>query len=201
MHVQGYNKFSNQSPYSVIYSLILKLPCPCDEGNRDSLFTVHCSLFMLTIIGCGNLNRSDDGLGAIVSQRLQQFLIKHPDLEVRAYDLGTAGMEVMFQAKGANELIIIDACSTNSEPGTIFQIPGEELEELPQPSYTLHDFRWNHALAAGRKIFADDFPDKITVYLIEVANLDFGWELSLPVQKAVDIVVRDLQQLCRTKYQ
>ncbi len=156
---------------------------------------------MLTIIGCGNLNRSDDGLGAIISQRLQQFLIKHPDLEVRAYDLGTAGMEVMFQAKGANELIIIDACSTNSEPGTIFQIPGEELEELPQPSYTLHDFRWNHALAAGRKIFADDFPDKITVYLIEVANLDFGWELSSPVQKAVDIVVRDLQQLCRTKYQ
>ena len=72
---------------------------------------------MLTIIGCGNLNRSDDGLGAIISQRLQQFLIKHPDLEVRAYDLGTAGMEVMFQAKGANELIIIDACSSNSSPG------------------------------------------------------------------------------------
>ncbi|MEM7592243.1 MAG: hydrogenase maturation protease [Cyanobacteria bacterium P01_A01_bin.83] len=154
---------------------------------------------MLTIIGCGNLNRSDDAVGAIASQRLQQFLQQHPNSQVRVYDLGTAGMEVMFQAKGAEELIIIDGCSTGSEPGTIFQVPGKELEELPEPSYSLHDFRWHHALAAGRKIFADDFPNEITVYLIELANLDFGWELSLPVQKAVDLVVRDLQQLCLTK--
>ncbi len=155
---------------------------------------------MLTIIGCGNLNRSDDGVGAIVSQRLQQFLQQHPDLDVSVYDLGTGGMEVMFQAKGAQELIIIDACSTNSEPGTLFQVPGKELEELPEPSYSLHDFRWNHALAAGKKIFGDDFPKNITVYLIEAANLDFGWELSYPVAQTANKVVTELQDLCCQKY-
>lgn len=155
---------------------------------------------MLTIIGCGNLNRSDDGVGAIVSQRLQQFLQQNPDLDVSVYDLGTGGMEVMFQAKGAHELIIIDACSTDSEPGTLFQVPGKELEELPEPSYSLHDFRWNHALAAGRKIFGDDFPKNITVYLIEAANLDFGWELSYPVAQTANQVVTELQELCCQKY-
>lgn len=151
---------------------------------------------MLTIIGCGNLNRSDDAVGAIASQRLQQFLSKHPSSEVLVYDLGTAGMEVMFKAKGTKELIIIDACSTGSEPGTIFQVPGEELEELPEATYSLHDFRWHHALAAGKKIFAEDFPQKITVYLIEAANLDFGWELSSAVEQAVDRVVSELERLC-----
>jgi hydrogenase maturation protease len=151
---------------------------------------------MLTIIGCGNLNRSDDAVGAIASQRLQQFLTQHPDLKVRVYDLGTAGMEVMFQARGADELIIVDACSTGSEPGTIFRVPGKELEALPEPTYSLHDFRWHHALAAGKKIFAEDFPQKITVYLIEAANLDFGWELSSVVQQACDRVVSELKRLC-----
>ncbi len=149
---------------------------------------------MLTIIGCGNLNRSDDAVGAIASQRLQQFLTQYPSSEVRVYDLGTAGMEVMFQARGAKELIIIDACSTGSEPGTVFQVPGKELAELPEPAYSLHDFRWQHALAAGRKIFAEDFPQTITVYLIEAANLDLGWELSAAVEQAVNQVVMELEK-------
>jgi Ni,Fe-hydrogenase maturation factor len=33
---------------------------------------------MLTIIGCGNLNRNDDGVGVIIAQRLQQYLAQNP---------------------------------------------------------------------------------------------------------------------------
>ncbi len=32
----------------------------------------------ITIIGCGNLNRSDDAVGVIIAQRLQQYVTKHP---------------------------------------------------------------------------------------------------------------------------
>lgn len=143
---------------------------------------------MLTFIGCGNLNRSDDAVGAIVAQRLQQFLTEHSYPDVRAYDCGTAGMEVMFQARGSKQLVVIDACSTGSEPGAIFKVPGSELEALPEPSYNLHDFRWEHALAAGRKIFKDDFPEDVTVYLIEAESLAFGLGLSPTVRRAADLV-------------
>ncbi|AFY58554.1 hydrogenase maturation protease [Rivularia sp. PCC 7116] len=136
----------------------------------------------LTIIGCGNLNRNDDAVGVIVAQRLQQYLATYPHPHVKVYDCGTAGMEVMFKARGSKHLIIIDASSTNSEPGAVFKLPGTELEALPEPSYNLHDFRWDNAIAAGKKIFKDDFPPLVTVYLIEAANLDFGWELSHAVQ-------------------
>ena len=101
-------------------------------------------------------------------------------------------MEVMFQARGSEKLIILDASCTGSEAGAIFRVPGNELEALPEPSYNLHDFRWDHALAAGRKIFLDDFPQEVTVYLIEAENLDFGLELSPIVQRSADLVFAEL---------
>ncbi|XLQ10864.1 MAG: hydrogenase maturation protease [cyanobacterium endosymbiont of Epithemia adnata isolate EadnSB Bon19] len=149
---------------------------------------------MLTIIGCGNLNRSDDAVGVVIAQNLQEFLLKHPAPNVRIYDCGTAGIEVMFQAQGSQKLIIIDACSTNSSPGTIFEVPGEELENLPAPSYNLHDFRWDHALAAGRKIFKNDFPQEVIVYLIEAKNLNLGLELTPPIRKAATVVLEKLKK-------
>jgi hydrogenase maturation protease len=101
-------------------------------------------------------------------------------------------MEVMFQARGSEKLIILDASCTDSPPGAIFKVPGKELEALPEPSFNLHDFRWDHALAAGRKIFLDDFPQDVTVYLIEAANLDFGLDLSAAVQHSAELVLAEL---------
>lgn len=150
---------------------------------------------MLTIIGCGNLNRNDDAVGVIIAQRLQQYLAQNPHPNIRVFDSGTAGMEVMFQARGSQKLIILDASCTGSEAGAIFKVPGNELEALPEPSYNLHDFRWDHALAAGRKIFGDDFPQDVTVYLIEAANLDLGLELSPVVQHSADLVFAELMTI------
>ncbi|PAX55170.1 hydrogenase maturation protease [Brunnivagina elsteri] len=150
---------------------------------------------MLTIIGCGNLNRSDDGVGVIIAQRLQQYLIENPHPDVRAYDCGTSGMEVMFQARGSTKLIIIDASSTGSQPGAVYKVPGTELEALPEPSYSLHNFRWDHAIASGKKIFQQDFPQDVTVYLIEAENLGFGWDLTPAVQKAANFVIEEIVSL------
>ncbi|MBW4562315.1 MAG: hydrogenase maturation protease [Mojavia pulchra JT2-VF2] len=152
---------------------------------------------MLTIIGCGNLNRSDDAVGVIIAQRLQQFLTENPHPGVRVYDCGTAGMEVMFQARGSKQLVIVDASSTGSEPGAVFKVPGKELEALPEPSYNLHNFRWDNALAAGRKIFQNDFPKEVTVYLIEAANLDLGLELSPAIQHSANLVFEEITALIR----
>ena len=143
---------------------------------------------MLTIIGCGNTNRSDDAAGVTVAQRLIASLEEQPIADVRVFDAGTSGMDTMFQARGSTALIIIDANISDSEPGSIFEVPGEELESLYELSYSLHDFRWDHALHAGRRIFKEDYPDDVTVFLIEVASTDLGIGLSEPVQKAVDKV-------------
>ena len=150
---------------------------------------------MLTIIGCGNANRSDDGVGVYIAQALQARLRAAPHDDVRVFDAGTAGMEVMFQARGSSRLVLIDASNSQSEPGAIFRVPGAQLEMDHEPVFSLHDFRWDHALAAGRKIFREQFPEDVTVYLIEAASLDFGMELSPPVRAAADTVLGLLNQL------
>lgn len=148
---------------------------------------------MLTIIGCGNPNRSDDGVGVYVAQRLRDELAQAPRPCVRVFDAGTGGMDVMFQARGSSRLIIVDASHSGSDPGAIFKVPGEELESAHEPGYSLHDFRWDHALAAGRRIFRDQFPRDVTVYLIEAASLELGLELSEPVRRSASRVVDEIR--------
>lgn len=150
---------------------------------------------MLTIIGCGNLNRSDDGVGVIVAQRLMEWVNTHGINDVTVFDAGTAGMEVMFRARGAERLIMVDASNSGSEPGAVFQVPGAELERGHEPTYSLHDFRWDHALYAGRRIFGTDFPTDVTVFLIEASELGLGFELSEPVSLAANKVVTDIQAI------
>lgn len=150
---------------------------------------------MLVVIGCGNSNRSDDGVGVFVAQSLQQRLRAMPRSDVRVFDAGTGGMDVMFQARGAGRLIVVDASKSGSPPGAIFEVPGAELQREHAPSFNLHDFRWDHALAAGRRIFREQFPADVSVLLIEAQNLDLGLELSAPVRAAAEQVIARLTRV------
>jgi hydrogenase maturation protease len=151
---------------------------------------------MLTIVGCGNSNRCDDGVGVYVAQSLAAVFGRASG-GVRIIDAGTGGLEVMFQARGASELVIVDACRSGAEPGAVFRVPGDQLESDYTPAFTLHDFRWDHALAAGRRIFREAFPTDVTVYLIEARDLDFGLELSEPVSSAARTVIDEITRRVR----
>lgn len=156
---------------------------------------------MLTIIGCGNANRSDDAAGVVVVERLIARRGAAPAKGIRIYDAGTDGMGVMFRARGSHSLIIIDACDSGAEPGAVFEVPGAELEGKPPASFNLHDFRWDHALYAGRRIFAETFPKDVTVFLIERQSLALGLELSPAVENAVAIVVERIEARLRRHLQ
>jgi hydrogenase maturation protease len=138
---------------------------------------------MIAVVGCGNPNRSDDGLGSRVIGELRARGVARDD--VRLFDAGTDGAAVMFAARGCQALIIVDACHTGSTPGAVFEIPGSEIEQAYRPSLNLHDFRWDHALHAGRAIFREDFPVDITVLLVEAQTLDYGLHLSADVAAAL----------------
>lgn len=149
----------------------------------------------VVVIGCGNILRGDDAVGPI--------LIRHlwteggiPD-NVTLVDGGTGGMDVAFKMRGASAVVLIDAADTGSEPGTIFRVPGEEVEQLP-PLQGLHshNFRWDHALAFAHWLLADDYPEDITVYLIEAEQVEPGADLST----VVDESMRKVSTMVRTHW-
>ena len=143
------------------------------------------------IIGCGNLLRSDDGAGPMLIRKLWEHGVPPG---VRLADGGTAGMDVAFQIGDAEELILVDACKSGDEPGTIFEIPGEEVETPPLKDVNLHDFRWDHAIALGRWLLKSRFPKKVTVFLIEAENISYGFGLSRTVDNALDRLADELLQ-------
>lgn len=140
------------------------------------------------IIGCGNLLRGDDAAGPIAIRRLWEAGLPPG---VRCADAGTGGMDVAFQMRGVPTVVLIDACSSGSEPGSIFEVPGSEVEQLPPlTGIHLHAFRWDHALAFARWLLKEDYPKDVTVFLIEAAKTDLGERLSEPVNAAVDKLVK-----------
>jgi len=151
----------------------------------------NLTLPQVAVIGCGNPNRSDDGVGGEVIRRLAARAAPH----LRLLDAGTDGMAVMFAARGCQAVIVVDACTTGALPGTLFELPADELAAPHPPSFTLHDFRWEHALYAGRRMFGAAFPADVTVLLIEARSLGVGLTLSAEVGAAVGRTVARIEQL------
>lgn len=145
------------------------------------------------VVGCGNLLRGDDGVGPVLVRHLWDRGV--PD-GAKLVDGGTAGMDVGFQMRGAQRVVIVDASSTGAAPGTVYRMPGEELTDLPPlTGLHTHAFRWDHAIPFARWALGDACPTDITVFLIEAAAMEMGGELSEPVSTAmeqvIDLIERD----------
>jgi hydrogenase maturation protease len=96
-------------------------------------------------------------------------------------------MDVAFQMRGIPHVILVDAARSGSKPGTLFELPGSEVEQTPPlAGINLHAFRWDHALAFARWLLKEDYPSHITVYLIEGENFDIGAGLSAAVDQALE---------------
>jgi hydrogenase maturation protease len=154
---------------------------------------------MIVVVGCGNPNRLDDGAGIEVLHLLEARGLGRDAQRVRLLAAGTDGIATMFAARGCRTLIVVDACRSGSEPGAVFEVPGDELERRYQPSLNLHDFRWDHALFAGKKIFREQFPSDVVVLLIEVLTTELGIGLSDPVSSAVAKVADRIEGLIQSR--
>lgn len=139
------------------------------------------------VIGCGNLLRGDDAAGPVLVRRMWD---RGLPAGVVCADGGTGGIDVAFQMRGVPTVVLVDACTSHSEPGTLFEVPGTEVENLPPlAGINLHAFRWDHALAFARWVLKDDYPADVVAYLIEGERFDVGEGLSPKVDAAVDRLV------------
>lgn len=136
-------------------------------------------------MGCGNLLRGDDAAGPVLVRLLAERELRPG---IRLIDGGTAGMDVAFAMRGAKRVIVVDASHIGVEPGAVHRVPGSELEDLAPPEGNLHRFRWDQALGFAQWLLKDEYPEEVTVWLIEGEAFDIGAPLSDVVQTAVDQV-------------
>ena len=147
------------------------------------------------ILGFGNPARSDDGIGCYVIDQLAKRLPGRSDITL--LDMGTSAFEVLFQLKGHQKIIFIDAVINSNEPdGTVFRLPASEVEASIQddPMVFLHSLKWDQALSYAKKILREEYPEDIEVYLIAVTNTRLNIGISEVVQKAGDRVTGILEE-------
>ncbi len=142
------------------------------------------------VVGCGNLLRGDDAAGPVLVRLLAE---QGMPPGVRLIDGGTAGMDVAFAMRGCRRVVVVDASAVGVEPGTVHRVPGTELTDLRPPDGNLHRFRWDQALGFAQWLLKEDYPEDITVWLIEGESFEIGAPLTPAVQASVERVAREIQ--------
>ena len=101
-------------------------------------------------------------------------------------------MDVAFAMRGASRVVVVDASRIGVEPGTVHRVPGEELRDLSPPVGNLHSFRWDQALGFATWLLKDEYPEDVTVWLVEGESFEAGAALSPAVQAAVERIADEI---------
>lgn len=138
------------------------------------------------IIGCGNLLRGDDCVGPEVVRRLKARRLPNG---VGCVDAATGGIDVALWMRCVPHVIVVDACCSGNAPGTVIELRGAEVQQVPSPSaISLHALRWDQALAFARWQLAAEYPAEVTALLIEGERFEHGEPLSPAVEEGVERV-------------
>ena len=142
------------------------------------------------VIGLGNSFRGDDGAGPAVARALLDAV----PARVRAYEGEPVGL--IEEWTGADAVIVVDAVSSGSPPGTVHRLdPLAEPIPAALSQGSTHAFGLAETIELARTL--GRLPPRLAVYGIEGERFTAGQELSPPVRAAVEQVVGELADRLR----
>lgn len=140
------------------------------------------------IIGVGNPFRGDDAAGLLVARRLKEMGLDSSAVIEHSGE----GASLMETWKGARAVILIDAVSSGSEPGTIHKLNPVQ-KPLPAPMFhgSTHAFSLPDAIEMARAL--NELPPHLLVFGIEGLNFQAGAGLSPQVSNALPEVANQVR--------
>jgi len=134
----------------------------------------------MLIIGCGNLQRGDDGAGIMAVERLRA-------LGIAAEVCAGEASELIGTWSGADDVIVIDAVVTCAPVGAVHVWDGQHPLEYGKSSGSTHGLGVAEAIELARAI--NCLPERLRVYGIEGKSFGIGSGVSPEVERAVHEVV------------
>ena len=139
------------------------------------------------VIGIGNPDRGDDGVGPEVARRLHGRLPATAGILKRSGD----AIALIEDWKGFSSVILADAVAPIAEPGRIHRL---DLAKNPLPVAfspgSTHAFGLAETVELARSL--GRLPPFLVAYLIEGEQFEAGGPLSPMVSKAVDTAVEQI---------
>ena len=135
---------------------------------------------MNLVIGVGNPNRGDDGVGRAVARILR------PHMPVIEHDGEATALVDMLRS--ARRTWLIDAAQSDSPPGTIHRIDCTKDIPLLRSTVSSHGFGLAEAIGLARAL--GTMPPHCMIYAIEGTCFTLGTPMSPPVTGAAREVAR-----------
>jgi hydrogenase maturation protease len=142
----------------------------------------------MRIICCGNSDRGDDGVGALVAERLR-------DLDVEAEIRSGEALDLIEAWGGANNVVVVDAVKTGASLGTVHQWDGRKASFPADESVSTHGLGVSAAIRMARVL--GRLPEQLQVYGIEGRRFEPGTDVSPELKLAAEHVVRQIRAAYR----
>lgn len=134
------------------------------------------------VLGLGNILLRDEGVGVRLVDRLAARF-ELPEA-IETLDGGTSGMELVHTIADRDALIVCDAVSSQSPPGTVLRITGEELPAFFNTRLSPHQLGLSDVLATLRLL--GRVPPHVTLIGIVPEDLELGIGLSPRIESAAE---------------
>lgn len=145
------------------------------------------------IIGLGNPQLSDDGVGIAIANEIA----RRSELDdLTLLELNGGGIRLMEAMAGYQRAVVVDAMLTGSEPGTVRRFDPDDFVTTKN-SYSSHDTDFGTAFQAGL-LLGIPLPELVLFWGVEVLECGvFSEELSDVVAAAVplaaELIVNELK--------
>ena len=153
---------------------------------------VPASVHEMLVIGIGNPDRGDDGIGLLVVRQLAKRLPPHATIVERTGD----ALALIDDWSGHDAVILVDAAAPGSAPGSIHRIDLLQ-DELPIDLSLSSTHAFGVADAVGLARTLGLLPRYVIVYAIEGETFEHGAPVSRKVAAALnEVVTRIADELC-----
>lgn len=140
------------------------------------------------VLGIGNLVMSDDGVGVLVAQRLQQEY-RFPD-NVEIVDGGTLGLDLLPKLENISNLIMIDAVETGQQAGTCVRLCGRELPIALETKLSPHQMGLKDLLAVSELM--GHLPKEMVLIGVQPGSIEMEIGLTVEVEAQLDTLISNV---------
>ncbi len=146
------------------------------------------------ILGVGNLLNRDEGVGIHAVRALQAQNTLGAEWEI--VDGGTLGLNLLPLVEEASHLIVLDAMDARRAPGTLIELPRDEVPLFSTLKMSQHQLLFQEVL--GLAHVRGRLPEHLVLLGIQPADLSVGVELSPVVARALPQLLARVEYLART---
>jgi len=137
------------------------------------------------VLGIGNLVMSDDAVGVLVAQQLQQRYRFADNVEI--LDGGTLGLDLLPKLENISNLIMIDAVETGKKAGTCVRLCGQELPIALQTKISPHQMGLKDLLAVSE--LTEHLPQEMVLLGVQPGSIEMEVGLTSEVNAQLETLI------------